>query len=77
MSVGAQLSVRKQSLQAWLARACTGQTRFRTTGWKQFRWKFWALDCINHGQQPQRVANRRTFARRSNVIALYPVPPNE
>jgi AraC-like DNA-binding protein len=71
MSMGGQLSVREQSLQAWLVRAYTGQTRFRTTGWKQFRWKFWALDCINHGQQPQRVTSRQTFTRRSNVSALY------
>jgi AraC-like DNA-binding protein len=71
MSMGGQLSGREQSLQAWLVRAYTGQTRFRTTGWKQLRWKFWVLDCINHGQQPQRVTSRQTFTRRSNVSALY------
>lgn len=71
MSMGGQLGGREQALQARLVRAYTGQTRFCATGWRHLRWKFWVLDCLNHGQQSQRVGDGRSFTRRSNVVALY------
>lgn len=71
MSMGGQLGSREQALQARLVRAYTGQTQFRATGWRHLRWKFWVLDFLNYGQQPQRVGGGRTFTRPSSVAALY------
>lgn len=71
MGIGGRIGSREQSLQARLVRAYTGVTRFHATGWRHLRWKFWVLDYLNHGQQPQRVGGGRKFTRLSGVAALY------
>lgn len=71
MGIGGRITSREQSLQARLVRAYTGRTRFRATGWRHLRWKYWVLDYLNHGQQPQRLSSGRKFTRLSGVAALY------
>lgn len=71
MGIGGQIGSREQALEARLVRAYTGTTRFCATGWRDLCWKFWVLDYLHHGQQPQRIGGGRMFTRGSGVAALY------
>jgi hypothetical protein len=71
MGIGGRIGSREQALEARLVRAYTGHTRFRVTGWRHLHWKFWVLDYLNHGQQPQRIGGGGKFTRLSGVAALY------
>lgn len=71
MRLGGTIKRRHQTVEARLLLAYTGGTRFVATRWKHCRHRWWVLDYINQGQQPQRVGRSKAFTRISGVAALY------
>lgn len=65
------MDLRQPPLQAELATAYTGLTRFSATGWFHCRNARWVIDYLNHGQQRQRIGAGGEFVRLSGVAALY------
>ena len=71
MALGVQLKRNQQLVPARLYLTYSGVVHFSTTGWSHWRASDWVLDYINHGRQSQRIGNKTTFTRSSNVAALY------
>jgi len=71
MGLGGTIKRGQQTVEARLLLAYTGRTRFGVTRWKDCRHRWWVLDYLNQGQQPQRVGRGKTFTRVSGVAALY------
>ncbi len=71
MGVGGHMDSRRPPVQAGLAAAYTGVTRFASTGWFHCRNSRWVVDYLNHGQQRQRIGGGAEFVRLSGVAALY------
>ena len=71
MGLGGIIKRSQQTVDARLLLAYAGGTRFVVTRWKQCRHRWWVLDYLNHGQQPQRLGHGKAFPRVSGVAALY------
>lgn len=71
MGLGGTIKRGQQTVEARLLLAYTGRTRFVVTRWKHCHHRWWVLDYINQGQQPQRVGRGKAFTRFSGVAALY------
>ena len=50
----------QQTVDARLLLAYAGGTRFVVTRWKQCHHRWWVLDYLNQGQQPQRRRARQS-----------------
>ncbi|MFA6175556.1 MAG: AraC family transcriptional regulator [Phycisphaerae bacterium] len=72
MGIGGYIKPADKASGARLQYAYTGITEFSTTGWASLRTRQWVLDCINHGQQAQRIGSGRKYMRPSNLVVLYP-----